>query len=117
MPTRIHLQSQIDNYFALELVNIKELECRMKHFALIIFSLVTTNCLATELTTAGYRKPSLSLTKSEAELVREYNDLNSSCRGGSGDDEKTLKACERRDRIIGPKLERKHINPFNYPIN
>lgn len=32
-------------------------------------------------------------------LIQEWNDLNSKCRGGSGDDPLTLKYCEARELL------------------
>ena len=38
-------------------------------------------------------------------LIQRWNDLNSDCRGGSGDDPKTLEACDERDQTVGRALE------------
>ena len=37
---------------------------------------------------------------SEDELLADYRSLNSACRGGSGDDPRTQRACAERDRIV-----------------
>lgn len=34
------------------------------------------------------------------ELIASYRALNSACRGGSGDDPRTQKACVERDRVV-----------------
>ncbi|CAD5260358.1 exported hypothetical protein [Bosea sp. 62] len=34
------------------------------------------------------------------ELIASYPALNSTCRGGSGDDPRTQKACAERDRVV-----------------
>ena len=88
----------------------------MKYLFIIITFLLCSTTLASEWTRAGYRRPSLPLSKTEKRWVKEYNELNGTCRGGQGDDPKTMKACDRRDNIIGPKLERIHINPYNYNL-
>lgn len=38
--------------------------------------------------------------QSADELIASYRKLNSACRGGSGDDPRTQKACAERDRIV-----------------
>lgn len=34
------------------------------------------------------------------ELLASYGSLNSACRGGSGDDPRTQRACAERDRVV-----------------
>lgn len=34
-----------------------------------------------------------------ASLIKAWTELNSQCRGGSGDDPRTMEACERRDEV------------------
>lgn len=34
------------------------------------------------------------------ELLASYRSLNSACRGGSGDDPRTQRACAERDRVV-----------------
>lgn len=86
----------------------------MKYLTIIITLFLCSNALASEWTRAGNRRPSLPLTKIEKRWVKEYNEFNETCRGGLRDDPKTIIACDRRDNIIGPKLDKIHINPYNY---
>lgn len=37
-------------------------------------------------------------------LIKQWTDLNSRCRGGSGDDPKTMQACEQRD-AVGKRID------------
>lgn len=42
----------------------------------------------------------IAQAQSADELIASYRVLNSACRGGSGDDPRTQKACAERDRIV-----------------
>ncbi|MDC7683320.1 hypothetical protein PQU92_08530 [Asticcacaulis sp. BYS171W] len=44
-------------------------------------------------------------TTADKALLTHYADLNEQCRGGSGDDPKTMKACDERD-ALSDKLEK-----------
>lgn len=54
-------------------------------------------------TTSAYaaEKPNAKTAK----LIRQYEKANGSCRGGSGDDSDTWKACGRRD-LLGEQIEK-----------
>ena len=45
--------------------------------------------------------PTAASARSDAAeaLIAEWTDLNSTCRGGSGDDPKTMKACDDREAV------------------
>lgn len=43
-----------------------------------------------------------------AELEKTYLDLNEQCRGGSGDDPDTIKACDQREQVSA-QLRQLHI--------
>lgn len=42
----------------------------------------------------------MAQVQSGDELIANYRALNSICRGGSGDDPRTQKACAERDRVV-----------------
>lgn len=42
----------------------------------------------------------MAQAQSADELIASYRALNSACRGGSGDDPRTQKACAERDRVV-----------------
>lgn len=42
----------------------------------------------------------MAQAQSVDELIASYRALNSACRGGSGDDPRTQKACAERDRAV-----------------
>ncbi len=44
--------------------------------------------------------PLLAHTASDESLIKQANKLNDQCRGGSGDNLATIKACDKRDKII-----------------
>lgn len=45
-------------------------------------------------------------TKNEVKpIIEKYNNLNGKCRGGSGDDPNTIKACDERDLVVAKLKE------------
>lgn len=60
--------------------------------AIIVIAATTAN---------GAEKP----TNKTAKLIRQYEKANSDCRGGSGDDSDTWKACGRRD-LLGEQIQK-----------
>ncbi|MFC3690862.1 hypothetical protein [Chenggangzhangella methanolivorans] len=65
-------------------------------------SLVAAACFAIALLA-----PADASARSDAfeALIAQWTDLNSACRGGSGDDPKTMKACDERE-TIGARLKK-----------
>lgn len=57
---------------------------------------IAAACLA-----AALLAPAAASARSDASeaLIAEWTDLNSTCRGGSGDDPKTMKACDAREAV------------------
>lgn len=43
--------------------------------------------------------PALAAKANPAALEKAYLDLNEQCRGGSGDDPDTIKACDQREQV------------------
>lgn len=52
--------------------------------------------------------PAMAAPSTPAALKQSYLDLNEQCRGGSGDDPATAKACDDREKVSA-KLRKLHI--------
>lgn len=62
-------------------------------------SVVRSGCMT--LTLAASLIAGLAVTQAASgnELIASFRSLNSACRGGSGDDPRTQRACAERDRV------------------
>lgn len=45
----------------------------------------------------------------DIKLIEQWSELNGRCRGGSGDDPKTLKACDLRDNLDASKMKPRNL--------
>jgi hypothetical protein len=77
----------------------------MKRLAAIFFLMMFMQACNGENEEITQKSPELTGSQDADTLIQRWNDLNSHCRGGSGDDPKTLEACDERDQVVGRALE------------